>query len=263
MLKDYRTALITGASGGIGKAFACQLAARRIDLVLVARSEGALRALAGELADAHGIRTHVVVADLAVPGAAQRLYDDVTALGWPIDLLINNAGFGQAGAFAELPFDAQSRMVHLNVNAVVELTRLFLPAMIERQCGGMINLGSTAAFQPVPFMAVYGATKAFVLSFSEAVAQEVARHGVRVMALCPGETATGFQDVAGVAQGRRDRMPSAGQVVTLALDAFERGKRAYIPGFLNKTIAFFSSRLLPSRWVTRGAEFWIGARKPG
>jgi uncharacterized protein len=261
MLENYRTALITGASGGIGEAFARQLATRHMDLILVARSEGALGALAVELAEAHGIRTHVLVADLAVPGAAQRLYDDLTALGWPVDLLVNNAGYGKAGTFAALPFDVQSRMVHLNVNTVVELAHLFLPAMIERRRGGIINLGSTASFQPVPFMAVYGATKAFVLSFSEALAQEVARHGVHVMALCPGGTATGFQETAGVWEDQRASMPSAGEVVAAALDAFGRGKRVYIPGFMNKLTAFVAGRLMPRRWVTRAAESWIGARK--
>ncbi|HSJ57747.1 MAG TPA: SDR family oxidoreductase [Anaerolineae bacterium] len=261
MLKDYRTALVTGASGGIGEAFARQLAARGMDLVLVARSEGALRALAGELAGAHAIRTHVIVADLAVPGAAQRLYDDVTTPDWQIDLLVNNAGYGKAGTFAGLPFGVQSRMVHLNVNTVVELTHLFLPAMIERRRGGVINLGSTASFQPVPFMAVYGATKAFVLSFSEAIAQEVARHGVHVMALCPGGTATGFQETAGVWEDQRGSMPSAAEVVTAALAAFDSGKRTYVPGFMNKLTAFVAGRLMPRRWVTRAAESWIGARK--
>ena len=260
MLKDYHTALVTGASGGIGEAFARRLAARGMELVLVARSEGTLRTLAQELEERHDVRAHVIVADLAVPGAAAQLHEAVTALDLDIDLLVNNAGYGKAGPFAELSFDVQSRMVHLNVNAVMELARLFLPAMIARGCGGIINLGSTASFQPVTFMAVYGATKAFVLSFSEALAQEVARHGVHVMALCPGGTATGFQETAGVWQDQRSTMPSPGEVVEAALDAFDRGKRAYIPGFQNKLVAFLASRLLPRRWVTRGAESWIGGR---
>ena len=257
MLETYHTALITGASSGFGKSFARHLAARGLDLVLVARREPLLRALAQELKEAHDVCIDIVVADLALPGAAPRLYQAVAGLGWQIDLLINNAGFGQAGSFAALPFADQSCMVHVNVNTVVELTHLFLPGLIERGQGGVINLASTAAYQPVPNMAVYGASKAFVLSFSEALAQQVARHGVRVMALCPGETATGFQETAGVSLGRRSRMPTADDVVLPALRAFDRGKRAYIPGFLNKTVAFFSSRLLPRRWVTAAAEWWM------
>jgi short-subunit dehydrogenase len=197
VLDTFTTALVTGASGGIGEAFARQLAAQGKDLILVARSEEKLHSLARELAAAHGVRTHVIVADLARHDSASALYAEIERLGLDVDLLINNAGYARAGAFAELALDEQADMIRLNVNTLVELSRLYLPAMRGRGWGGIINVASNAAFQPVPYLAVYAATKAFVLSFSEALAEEVARDGVSVMALCPGATATGFQERAG------------------------------------------------------------------
>lgn len=247
MLEEVRLALITGASEGIGEAFARQLAALDKDLVLVARREDRLRALAAELASKRGVQAHVITADLAQPGAAAALFAETEHQGLAVDLLINNAGFGKGGEFTDIPFEAQAEMVRLNVNTLMELTRLYLPAMRRRRRGGVINVASTSAFQPVPYMAVYGATKAFVLSFSEAVAQEVATDGVRVMALCPGFTATGFQAVSGVGESWRRRMATPDQVVAAALHAFERGRRVAVPGFTNRFLAF-GTRLVP-RWL--------------
>jgi short-subunit dehydrogenase len=257
VLDEYKTALVTGASQGIGEAFARQLAAHGQDLVLVARSEDRLQALAGELAEQHGVAAHVIAADLARPGAGESVFAETERRGLEIDLLVNNAGFSRAGAFAELPLNVQADMVRLNVNALVDLTRLYLPAMCRRGCGGVINVASTAGFQPVPRMAVYGATKAFVLSFSEAVAAEVEGDGVRVMALCPGATGTEFWATAGIWAERTGRMPTPDEVVAAGLRAFERGRWSYVPGFFNQVVTFFSSRVLPRRLVVRSARRWF------
>jgi short-subunit dehydrogenase len=257
VLDEYRTALVTGASRGIGEAFARQLAARGLDLILVARSEDRLEALAGELSERHGVTAHVVVADLARPSAAETVFAVTERLGVEVDLLVNNAGFAKAGDFSDLPLDVQADMVRLNVNTLVELARLYLPAMRRRERGGVINVSSTAAFQPVPDMAVYSATKAFVLDFSLAVAAEVAGDGVRVMALCPGATGTDFWAIAGVWAERTGRMPTADEVVAAGLRAFERGRWFFVPGFFNQVVAFFSSRVLPRRLVVRLAQRWL------
>jgi short-subunit dehydrogenase len=260
MLENIKMALITGASGGIGEAFARQLAALGKDLVLVARSEDKLEALAEGLRTRHGVAVHVIAADLARPAAARSLFEETERLGLEVDLLINNAGFGKAGAFTELPFEIQADMVRLNVNTVMELTRLYLPAMRQRKRGGVINLGSTASFQPVPNLAVYGATKAFVLSFSEALAQEVRGDGVTVMALCPGATATGFQATAGVWEGQRGTMPGPEEVVAQALRAFEQRRGYFVHGALNKVTAVVA-RLAPRPFVLPVAARMVSSHR--
>jgi len=174
-----------------------------------------------------------------------------------VDLLVNNAGFAKAGEFSELSFEEQAEMVRLNVSTLMELTRLYLPAMRQRKRGGVINVSSNAGFQPVPHMAVYGATKAFVLSFSQALAAEVAGDGVRVMALCPGATDTEFWSTAGLREKRPARMSMPDEVVAAGLRAFERGRWFFVPGFLNQVAAFFPSRVLPSRLVVRLAMMWF------
>ncbi len=249
-LEGIESALITGASGGIGGAFARQLAARGKNLILVARSEERLKALAGELSAKYGIEAYVIAADLARPSAAAAIFAETERLGLAVDLLINNAGYGKGGEFTELPFDVQADMVRLNVNTLMELTHFYLPAMRQRRRGGVINIGSIASFQPVPYMAVYGGTKAFVLSFSEALAEEVAAEGVTVMALCPGATATGFQATAGVWQDRRESMATADELVTAGLRAFERRRSVFVHGFMNKLMAI-AARLAPQRLVVR------------
>ena len=250
-LEKVETALITGASGGIGEAFACRLAALSKNLILVARREDKLNALAGELAAKHGVQTHVIAADLSQPSAAASLFAETERRGLVVDLLINNAGFAKVGDFAELPLDVQADMIRLNVNTLAELTRCYLPALCPRRRGGVINVASNAAFQPVPYMAVYAATKAFVLSFSEAVAEEVAAAGVTVLALCPGATATDFWTIAGTWEDRRDTMQTADEVVAVALRAFERRKSSVVAGFQNKLLVFAASRLGPRRLVAR------------
>jgi short-subunit dehydrogenase len=237
-----KTVLITGGSTGIGAEFARQLAARRARLVLVARRGERLRALGDELRAAHGIAVEGVAADLARPGAAARLGAAVQALGLGVDVLINNAGFGSYGAFDGQSRERQREQIDLNVGALVELTHEFLPG-IERAGGGVIHVASTAAFQPVPYMAVYGATKAFVLSFSEALWAELRPRGVRVLALCPGATDTPFFDVAGANAAVGQRAAPA-DVVRAGLAAFARGKSYVVPGTGNFLVAQ-AARLLP------------------
>ncbi len=257
MLEGVETCLITGASSGIGEAFARHLAALGKNLVLVARREDRLRALAGELATQCGVQTHVIAADLAQSSAAVALFAETERLGLAVDLLINNAGFAKSGHFVEIPFEVQADMVRLNANTLLELTRLYLPAMCQRRRGGVINVASNAAFQPVPYMAVYGATKAFVLSLSEALAEEVRQDGVTVLALCPGATATGFWKVAGMWEDRVRTMPSVDEVVTIALRAFERRRSWVMPGFRNRFVTFLSSRLGPRGLVARIAAWML------
>jgi short-subunit dehydrogenase len=251
LLAGVETALITGASSGIGEAFARRLASSGKNLILAARSENKLKTLAAELAARYGIQIHVIVADLSRPAAATSLFAETERLGWAVDLLVNNAGFSKAGEFTEIPLDIQAEMVRLNVNTLMEMTRLYLPAMCQRRRGGVINVASIAAFQPVPYMSVYAATKAFVLHFSEGVAEEVCGEGVTVMALCPGATATQFWTVAGAWQDSLDTMQSPDEVVAEALRAFERRAPCVMPGFRNRLVAFLSSRLGPRRLVTR------------
>ncbi len=243
---NEKTVLVTGASMGIGEAFARELAARGATLVLVARSQERLEQLAAELPNAH-----VVALDLTRPGAARSLFDTVTARGLEIDVLVNNAGFGAHGSFSELSIEMQRNQIDLNVGALVELTHVFLP-MIERRQGGVIQVASTAAFQPVPYMAVYGATKAFVLSFSEALWAEYKPRGVRVLALCPGTTETPFFERAGEAAafGKKAK-PDA--LVRLGLKAFGANRASVIHGTAN----FLTS--LTSRLTTRELTAKISA----
>jgi short-subunit dehydrogenase len=245
-------ALVTGASRGIGEAFARHLAAWGRNLILVARTEERLIALAEELESVHGVSAKAMGADLARPDSAAQLFGRTEELGLTVDLLINNAGFAKQGEFAELPLGVQSDMVRLNASTPLELARLYLPGMRERGRGGIINVASTAAFQPVPWMAAYGATKAFVLSFSAALAEEVAADGVHVMVLCPGATATDFWTVAGARSTGSPGVVSADRLVGDALKAYGRGRRIVVHGRMNRLIAA-SVRLLPVRFITYSA----------
>ena len=245
--------LITGASSGLGAEFARQCAARGDEVVLVARRRGRLEQVAAEAG-----RAHVIVADLGESGAARRLLGVVEGMGLGVARLINNAGFGLIGRFAALPLERQRQMIDLNVGTLVELSHLALPAMIARKEGGILNVASTAAFQPGPGMATYFASKAFVLSFTEALHQEMLGHGIKVGALCPGPTATEFGAVAGIGSARFDRFSAdAARVVTAGLDGLERNQAVIIPGAINKLTAQ-SSRLLPRgvmRRIVAGLKF--------
>jgi hypothetical protein len=238
--------LITGASAGLGAEFARQCARRGETLVLVARRRERLEALAAEVAGAH-----VVVADLEAPGAAARLMSEVETLGLHVETLINNAGFGLAGRFASLDAERQTAMIDLNVRLLTELCRLAIPGMVERKAGGVLNVASTAAFQAGPNMAVYYATKAFVLSLTEALHQEMKGKGVRVTALCPGPTVTEFFEVAGAADSRLAKMGAdAASVVRAGLRGLDRNRAIVIPGVTNR-IGAQASRVLPRAAMRR------------
>ena len=243
MNSSRKTALITGASSGIGLDFARQLAGEGYEVILVARSEDKLRALAAELGNAR-----VIVADLSHGDAPQRVFD---AAG-PVDVLINNAGYGLAGPFSENDLQTELEMIQVNIAALTHLTKLFLRPMIARRSGHIVNVASTAAFQPGPLMAVYYATKAYVLSFSEAIADELRDSGVTVTALCPGPTATAFAEIAGTTSLRLHKVArpmKSEDVVRYGVRAMKHGKRVAIPGVANK-IAMQSLRVSPRRLVT-------------
>jgi len=257
MTLPYKTALITGASSGIGAAFAGALAAAGCDLVLVARSADKLHALAQQLSQQHGRRVEVVVADLAKASPGARLKKTVDTLGLQVDLLVNNAGFGTTGPFETLDPGREQEEIRLNTGAVVDLSRAFLPAMLAAGSGAIINVASMAAFQPLPYMAVYGATKAFVWSFSDALWGECRGRGVHVMAVCPGPVDTAFFEAAGDAH-LRDTVPrasvvSAQQVVDEALRGLRRRNRLVVPGTLGKASSIFT-RLAPRPLLTLAVE---------
>ncbi|HEX2210208.1 MAG TPA: SDR family oxidoreductase [Longimicrobium sp.] len=241
-----RWALVTGASMGIGEAFARALAARGMHVVLCARSADRLRALALDIEAEHGVRAAVVVADLARPGEARRAWDEA-GRERDIHLLVNNAGFGAHGRFEEQPVDRLSEMVALNCTALLELAHLALREMRARGAGGIINVGSVAAFQPVPLKAAYAATKAFVLSLTQALVEENRGSGVRILCLSPGPTPTGFQAVAGsrVQEGQVGVL-RADQVVDSALAALDAGKSHVAPGFFNALTSVFGRMLPPA-----------------
>lgn len=246
-------ALVTGASSGIGVAFARALKARGERLVLVARRRERLETLAAELGED---ASSVLVADLASPNGVARVAAETARRGFAVDLLVNNAGVGHTARFYEEPPDRITSMLDLNVRAVVEMTRAFLPAMVARGHGRIINVASNAAFQPVPFLTIYAATKAFVLSFSEGLATELEGTGVRVQALCPGLTRTEFLEVAETHnQGLLvSRMPAmtAEEVVRASLKRLDRGKVRVIPGVSNRALAAVQG-FVPRAWVRRVA----------
>jgi short-subunit dehydrogenase len=239
--------LITGASAGLGAEFARRCTLRGDELVLVARRRKRLEALADEL----GGKVHVFAADLARVDAAASLINGVEAEGLTVDTLINNAGFGGGGRFADLSLERQREMIELNVRTLTELAHLVLRPMLERGRGAILNVASTAAFQPGPGSAVYFATKAYVLSFSEALHQELKDSGVKVSALCPGATATEFGVVAGYEGRQLDRFKAdARGVVEAGLNGLDRNKAIVIPGLFNKATAQVS-RFLPRAAIRR------------
>src|SRR5436309_3828583 len=228
------TTLITGASSGIGEAFARKLAMLGHDLLLVARSEDKLIALCNELGRNHNIRAQYVALDLSEREASARLLAETVERNLEIDFLINNAGFGSMGDFANLDLELELKMIDLNVRSLVELTHRFLTSMRERKRGSIINVASTAGFQGVPFVATYAATKAFVLSFSEALWEENRPYGIKVMALCPGVTETGFFAVAGIEKPPPGRiMQPPEDVVETALRGLQHRRSHIISGLPN------------------------------
>lgn len=240
---DYRGALITGASSGIGMAYAERLAGLGLDLILVARSTDKLDALARKLRR-EGCRAEVVSQDLALANPGRKLAGAVDGLGIPVDLLINNAGFGTVGPFHKQSAAREAQEVKLNALAVLDLCHAFLPAMVERGRGSVINVASVAAFQAMPYMAVYGATKAFVLSLSEALRAEYRAQGIGVQCLCPGPVDTGFFEATGNRRLRsavpKRAMMTPERVVERSLRALQRGESVVIPGPQNQAMAWIS-----------------------
>src|SRR4051794_27514901 len=227
------TTLITGASTGIGAAFARKLAARGRNVLLVARSEDKLIALCNELGRLTSIRAQYLALDLQQPDAGAQLFEETKKRELEIEMLINNAGFGSMGGFARLDLDRELEMIQLNVRAVVDLTHRFICPMRERKRGTIINVASTAAFQAVPYMATYAATKAFVLSFSEAIAEENPQHGIHVMALCPGVTETNFFEAAKIERPPMRTIQTPEEVVDAALRGLARQKTIVVSGWTN------------------------------
>jgi short-subunit dehydrogenase len=248
-----QTALVTGGSGGIGFEIAKVLARSGFDLVLVARKRDTLEAAAGQLEGKFGVRVHVYAADLRRPDAPQGIFEFLHNENLPIEVLVNNAGFGLGGQFADTKLQTELEMIQVNISALTHLTKLFLPGMIKRKSGRVLNVASTAAFQPGPLMAVYYATKAYVLSFSQALAEELRDTGVTVTVLCPGPTDTDFAASAEVGNSRLFSAFGLAQpddVAEFGVAAMMHGRRIAIPGIRNKIVAQ-SSRFAPRAIVTK------------
>jgi uncharacterized protein len=252
-----RTALITGTSSGLGVEFARIHASKGGDLILVARSKDKMDILKLELERQYGVSVLVVVKDLADSSAPQYIYDELRRVGVSVDYLINNAGLGDFGLFAECDWEKQMNMINLNVIALAGLTRMFLPDMIKSKYGKVLNVASTASFQPGPTMSVYFATKAFVLSFSEAIANELQGTGVTVTALCPGATETGFKAAASLGSSRlftSNGIASSKEVAEFGYKAMIKGRTVAVYGCLNWIMAE-SVRFVPRKVVASIARF--------
>jgi short-subunit dehydrogenase len=255
------TALITGASSGIGLEMARLMAADKVDLVLVARSEDKLQVLADELKSKHEVAVQVVAVDMASLDAAQTVVDALA--GKPIDYLVNNAGFGDFGAFVERDWVKLNEMLQLNITALTQLTHLLLPAMVARSSGRILNVASTAAFQPGPWMAVYYATKAYVLSFSDALSYELRKTGVSVTTLCPGATVSGFQALAEMENSklvRGKKLPTADEVASFGYQKMLAGRGVVIHGLFNWLLAQ-SVRITPRAIILRFVDLVSGPAK--
>lgn len=250
-----KVTLITGASSGIGEAFARRLAEEGHNLVLVARTEDKLRSLCDELKEAHGITAHFIAVDLVDFEADRRLFQETERHGLEVDWLINNAGFGSMGDFAELDLERELEMINLNICALVALTHRYLQGMRERKSGTIINVSSAAGFQPIPFMATYAATKSFVTAFSEAIAEENRPFGIQVLALCPGSTDTNFFKASNI-----DRMmkvkgqQTVDDVIDTAMDAADGKRSKVVSGWANYLVAS-ATNFVPNSLIT-----WVIAR---
>lgn len=257
---ESATALITGASAGIGEAIARELAARGHGVTLVARREERLRALAAELGKTEGVRAEAIGADLREATGRESLAGQIEDLGLEVEILVNNAGFGSGGNFAETDGERLVSMVELNCVALLDFQARYLPAMVGRGRGAVINIASTAAFQPIPGSATYAASKAFVLSLSEAVHEELKGTGVTLTAVCPGPVRTEFAQAAGIEQAEQQTPDfvwmSAETVAKAAVEAADKGKRAIVPGLLNRAGAL-TGQYTPRKLVLPIAKrFW-------
>jgi short-subunit dehydrogenase len=253
-----KCALITGASSGIGLELSKIFASEGYDLILVARNETKLNQLAAGLKQQHRRNIIVLAKDLSDPAAPEQIAETLQSQGVTIDVLVNNAGYGTHGEFVRSDPAEELRMIQVNLISLTHLTRLFLPGMVKRGHGRILNLGSTGSFAPTPGMAVYAATKAYVLSFSEALSEELKGSGVQVTALCPGVTLTGFQERAHVTNIRMLRGPamSAREVAEAGYRSLMRGKTVVVPGFMNQLMAFFV-RLTPRATVRQISRLMV------
>jgi short-subunit dehydrogenase len=257
-------ALITGASGGIGHDIARLFAADKHNVILVARSAEKLRTFADSLHKEYNIRTEILVPDLSNAKAAQSIYSEIQRMNLSVEFLINNAGFGDYGLFAQRDWDRMQQIITLNILSLTHLTRLFVEDMIERKSGRILNIASIAGFQPCPLTAVYGATKAYVISFTEALHVELLGTGVSATAFCPGPTRTGFQgraEMNDVALFKAGSVMSSYEVAADAYRAMMRGKMTSIPGLKNRVLSF-GSRLAPRFLAPRVSRFLM-RRIPG
>jgi short-subunit dehydrogenase len=260
--KDFngKWALVTGASSGIGVALARELATHRARLILTARRKDRLDALAAELR-AQGLDVRTVAADLRDPAAPQQIYNATEGSGIPVDILINNAGFGLFGAFHRSPMEQELGQIRVNCEAMVSLARLFLPRMVERGRGWVLITASSISFQPVPYFATYAATKAFDRFFALGLAQEVSHYGVNVTALCPSATESEFFDIARASFFRARRAQSAEVVARLGIAGLARGRRTVVPRFAGQ-VKSFVVRFLPSRFITYLGDRAFRSRLP-
>jgi short-subunit dehydrogenase len=247
------TALITGASGGIGLELARVCASNKINLVLAARSENKLNELATELTTQYGVTVKVIPADLADMNQVQHVYDVCKNENIQIDYLVNNAGFGDFGFFHELDWNKTEKMIDLNITALTKFCRLFIPEMVQRKNGKILNVASTAAFQPGPTMAVYYATKAYVLHFTEALQNELEKTGITVTALCPGATVSGFMETASLQESKLfkgRKLPTSTDVAKFGFDSMMKGKTVAIHGTMN-TLMAMGYRFFPRKWIVK------------
>ncbi|MGI0480980.1 SDR family NAD(P)-dependent oxidoreductase [Geminocystis sp. CENA526] len=255
-----KTALITGASSGIGKAFAEELAQRNYNLIIVARSNSLLVELKEKLESQYGIKVTVICQDLSLPRAGESIFNQVKQENIFVDLLVNNAGFGDYGRFTDRTLSKQLDMIQVNITALVELTYLFLQEMKTQGKGEIINVSSIAGYQPLPYLSVYAATKAFVLSFSEALWAEYKSYGIKILALCPGPTESKFPEVAeftnfpGMEKGNQSSIAKAEDVVKNALSALEKSQANVVTGGIGNQIVVNLSRFFPRELIVSGVE---------
>lgn len=256
------TLLITGASGGIGKEFAIIAAKDQNDVVLVARREDQLKQICSQISTEYKVKADYIIADLSEFGSAENLYKEVINRGFKINYLINNAGFGDYGNFVERKLDKYQQMIHLNVTSLTELTWLFAKDMIKAKRGGILNIASTAAMQPDPYMAVYGATKSFVANFTEALSYELKGTGVTATVLSPGPTTTAFFDEAQMHDSKMANasMMPADKVAQIGYKAMMEGKLHVTAGLMNAIMGFFSGLIPPSQLKLRVAAGILGKK---
>ena len=259
MVENKKRALITGASSGIGKALALEFASKGYNLFLTARNEAALLHVAAECAGKFKIETEIYLADFSNLAAVDDLVRVLSASGREFEILVNNAGFGVHGEFAKTELDIELKMLNVQLAAMVKLTKSLLPGMMARKNGRVLNVASVYSFAPVPFQAVYSACKAFMLSFSAALREELKGSGVTVTVLCPGTTQTEFRARAGITEKNKSAGVSAESVAQIAVRETLRGKHLVVPGFSNRLFVFFARRL-PFAFVPRVVRFINNAR---